>query len=140
MTQVTLELTVDRSGGNFGNVDQSMHRALKSWGEGVAVASGAGGDGGSAGTGDATWLANHFGVSVWTTPGGDFDAAASAVASAGRSGAVAKFTGAGLVADVQAWVDDPGSNFGWFILGDEVTAQRVKRFFSSEAASRSGLD
>ena len=43
---------------------------------------------------------------------------------------------AGMVADVQSWLDDPGSNFGWIILGDEGTSlPTAKRFDSRETAA-----
>jgi hypothetical protein len=40
-----------------------------------------------------------------------------------------------LVADVQAMVSNPASNFGWCVQGNEATLQSVKRFDSREAAA-----
>ncbi|MBL8746907.1 MAG: hypothetical protein JNK58_11190, partial [Phycisphaerae bacterium] len=34
--------------------------------------------------------------------------------------------------EVQSWVVDPGSNFGWLILGNESAPSTAKRFDSRE--------
>ncbi len=39
-----------------------------------------------------------------------------------------------MVADVQEWVNQPTTNFGWCVLGNEVTLQSVKRFESRQAS------
>ena len=36
------------------------------------------------------------------------------------------------MADVQRWLDDPATNFGWLLLGDESENQTTKRFDSKE--------
>ena len=38
-------------------------------------------------------------------------------------GAIGQYTwsSAQMVADVQGWLDNPASNFGWLMLGDEST-------------------
>jgi cytochrome c peroxidase len=41
-------------------------------------------------------------------------------------------TTAGMIADVQAWLDAPQANFGWLLLGNEETWQTAKRFDSRE--------
>ena len=38
-------------------------------------------------------------------------------------------------ADVQSWLDDPASNFGWLVLGDESEIATAKRFDTRESAS-----
>ena len=40
-----------------------------------------------------------------------------------------------MVADVQSWLDNPASNFGWLVLGDESTIATAKRFDTRESAS-----
>jgi hypothetical protein len=40
-----------------------------------------------------------------------------------------------MVADVQSWLNSPGSNFGWLVLGDESVAGSAKRFDTRESAS-----
>lgn len=45
-----------------------------------------------------------------------------------------QWTGPGLVADVQAWLDDPATNFGWLIKGNEFNFPTTKRFDTRENA------
>src|SRR5204862_27855 len=40
-----------------------------------------------------------------------------------------------LVADVQAWVNDAGTNFGWLVQGDEAGIQTARRFDSRETTT-----
>ena len=41
-----------------------------------------------------------------------------------------------MVADVQSWLDNPASNFGWLVLGDETDHRTTaKRFDTRESAS-----
>lgn len=113
----------------------AVYRALASWGEGKSNASGGGGGGGGGGqgaaaqTGDATWLRGLFDTVSWTTPGGDFAAASSAITSVGTDLVAYHWTGAGLVADVQGWVDGTFANHGWLLRGEE-TLSTIRRFGS----------
>ena len=45
-----------------------------------------------------------------------------------------KGTGSGLAADVQFWLDNPSSDFGWILFGEEgsATSTNVKRFDTHE--------
>jgi len=133
---VTLELTVDRSGGNLGDSPFTLHRLNQDWGEGTVDGPSAGGFGGAPDSGDATWSFNFFNSSPWDSPGADFVSTASAEANAGQAGSVAMWTSQGLAADVQRWLDDPSSNFGWLIKSTQEGEQQiVKRFRSSQASS-----
>jgi len=40
-----------------------------------------------------------------------------------------------MVGDVQGWLDDPGSNFGWLLKGDESVDQTAKRFVSKDSSN-----
>ena len=40
-----------------------------------------------------------------------------------------------MVADVQAWLDDPSGNFGWIVVGNEAKNQTAKRFDSKEGGT-----
>jgi hypothetical protein len=127
---VSLQMGVDNS--RPGIFAITAHRLATDWGEGTSTGSGGGGgQPGLASTGDATWRYTFFSNSTWSTNGGDFAAAVSASANAGANGTVT-WSGPGLVADVQAWVDSPASNFGWILVGAEGTAQSVKGFYSRE--------
>ena len=130
-----LEMVVERSGGNFGDVPYGLHRITRAWGEGEAnIPNEPGGLGAPAAVGDATWNDAFFTQESWTTPGGDFVEMATATANAGQQGALVTWEGPGLTADVQAWVANPSGNFGWAIITpEEGILQRVKKFFSAEA-------
>jgi|GEM_PF-837045 len=122
-----------------GNI--TVNKALQNWGEGNSNAGSPGGHGAAAQTNDATWLHNFFNTSFWTTPGGDFSAVPSATAFVEVEGVYHVWSGAGLIADVQAWVSNPANNFGWFIIGNEIDPGSAAKFATSEnATNRPRLD
>lgn len=96
-------------------VAMTGHRVLQSWGEGTSVAAGGGGGGTAATTGDATWLHRFFNTSTWTTAGGDFAAGPSFTGAMPSFGAFTTDDTAAAAADVQAWLANPSSNFGWLL-------------------------
>lgn len=116
-----------------------LHRALQEWGEGNSVAGGEQGTGGPAADGDATWLHAIFdagGASTfWGTPGGDFDAPASASTEIWLP-EFYTWESVQLAADVQAWLDDPSSNHGWLLKIGEGSPSS-KRFNTREDATAS---
>src|SRR5207249_771733 len=63
----------------------------------------------------------------WTTPGGDLVATASASTSVGGVGRY-QWAGAGLTADVQQWLNNPATNSGWILTGNETTGDTAKQF------------
>jgi spore coat protein A len=117
----------------------SLHRLLANWGEGTSDANGDESAGTAAAAGDATWMHRFFNTTPWAVPGGDFAAAASATLSIGTGGVFTTWSGAGLAADVQAWVDSPGSNSGWILRGDEASSADTKRFDSREGHTQGNL-
>ncbi len=125
----TLRLRMSRT--QTGPVDVSTHVVLQAWGEGASDADGNEGVGALAAAGDATWAHTFFDTSFWGVLGGDFLTSPSATTSVDGNGFY-DWTGAGLADDVQAWVNDPGSNFGWLIMGDETQAGTAKRFDSRQ--------
>ena len=68
------------------------------------------------------------------TQGGDFSATVSASQTVGVVGHYT-WSSAQMVADVQSWLDNPASNFGWLVLGDETDIATAKRFDTRESAS-----
>jgi spore coat protein A, manganese oxidase len=128
---LTLYMNKTRSGPQWVH----LHRALANWGEGTSVGPGGGGTGGSATTGSATWFHRFYPGEFWTTSGGEFSPTSSGMTEVGEEGLYYSWTGAGLVADVQAWLNTPSGNFGWVLLGNESTLQTAKRFASREASS-----
>jgi len=132
--QLTLEVDLVPPGAT--GFDVALHRVLADWGEGASVAQGAGGAGAPAVAPDATWLHREFDSVFWATPGGDFAAAPTSTAPVGSgTGPVTFVTAPGLVGDVQAWVNDPGQNFGWILIGEESNAQNARRIGSRENAA-----
>lgn len=129
INSVTLALNMSKTSSGAENI--SLHTALKNWGEGTSNAGANGGKGVMATTGDATWLYTSYNTQQWTTAGGDFTSTASATTSVNGVGSY-QWTGAGLVADVQQWVNSPSTNFGWEVLGNESTADTTKQFDTRE--------
>ena len=130
VTRAELALTVTRT--VSGPQTTELHRVTADWGEGTSNAgSSRDGDGASSSTGDATWIHRFFPDRRWSTAGGDFDAAADATASA-DSGTVTWSSSATLVARVQGWIDNPATNFGWIIVGNETNTATAKEFGSRE--------
>jgi hypothetical protein len=108
----------------------AVHRVLTAWSEGDAFATGGGGA--AAGPGDATWLHASYPTSPWATAGGDFAAQPSASVSVGDVGRYG-WSSAELAADVQRWLDEPATNHGWIVIGDEAAPSTAKRFGARES-------
>jgi hypothetical protein len=127
VTDVRLNLNMSRTRSGDQTVD--LHLVLADWGEASSDAAGQEGGGAPADIGDATWIFAFFSTVSWDSAGGDYAAPVSASAIVGAPG---PYTWAGpqLVTDVQRWVDNPQSNFGWVIIGNEATNQTAKRFDS----------
>jgi hypothetical protein len=108
----------------------TLHRMLADWGEG---ASGSSGGGGTLSTpGDATWIHRFYPDVLWTNAGGDFVSTPSATTSIGMTGETPSWSDPQMVADVQAWVNAPASNYGWMIRGNEIDVQTAKKLASHE--------
>lgn len=133
ITAVSLSLNMSRTGLDTARTIE-LRRLLADWGEGSSHAPGEEGDGAPATTNDATWRHRFFDTLFWTNEGGDFSAMVSASQSVGPLGQYI-WSSAQMVADVQSWLDDPSSNFGWLVLGDESTNLTAKRFDTRESAS-----
>lgn len=125
INSVTLTLHQDSS--NLADASVSLHRLLEGWGEGSSNGLG---NGAPATPGDATWLHRSFNSVLWSTPGGVF-APTSASTTVGGTGFYT-WASPTLVADVQAFVNNPASNFGWLLRGDEGTLSSAKRFHTRE--------
>ncbi len=133
ITAVSLSLNMSRTPTNTAYVLE-LHKLLADWGEGTSMAEGEEGDGAPATPNDATWRHRFFDTIFWSTQGGDFSATVSASQLVGVVGQYT-WSSAQMVADVQAWLDNPASNFGWLVLGDETAIATAKRFDTRESAS-----
>jgi len=145
--QLTLFLNQTGSGASASPTIR-LYRLSNDWGEGSAGGSSNGvsgiGQGFAAGEGDATWNARHFSATtptLWNNPGGDFavaDSAALAIVGTTLNAPYTWGSTPAMVADVQSWLNNSTSNFGWILRSDEEsTASSVRGFWSKEA-SRTG--
>jgi hypothetical protein len=137
VTSATLTLTVAKVN-PFTPVSATfeLHRLLQPWGEGT----GTGFNRGLGATnGEATWIARAFPNDLWSSPGAaaDTDYVATASSSAFIAGpdSYPLSSTAALVADVQSWLDNTNSDFGWILVcTDEATPFTSHRFSSRESA------
>ena len=129
LNTVELEMRVTKEASGPDSVPMSLHRATSPWTEGPSGAGSATGNTFSAGQNDATWYYSSFSNQRWNQAGGDFEATPSATSPVGAT-SMALWTSDEMLADVQQWLDHPETNHGWFLIGDEVTRQSVKRLSS----------
>jgi hypothetical protein len=136
---VTLTLDVVRQPAADGEPSTfGLHRLFFSWGEGDKMPEfeGSPGLGAPATTGEATWQFRFLEGASWTSPGGEVDhefaAAPSSTAFVYGIGDLVEFESTlNLVADVQAWVNNPESNFGWMLMTEDESVRRSARSFAS---------
>ena len=129
-----VSLSMNMSMTPAGPLTVELHKLLADWGEGTSHAPMGEGDGAPATPNDATWRHRFFDSVFWTTQGGDFSATVSASQSVGGTGHYT-WSSAQMVMDVQSWLDNPASNFGWLVLGNEAATATSKRFDTRESAS-----
>lgn len=111
----------------------SLHRLLASWGEGPSNGGDAG-VGAPAQAGDSTWSHRSWPGQTWTERGGDFVATPSSSTQASGWPAPLVWTSTPqLLADVQGWVDQPATNHGWMVIGDDTGTQNAGRLASRES-------
>jgi PEP-CTERM motif-containing protein len=130
ITSASLQLHVSVSDGG-GFPEHTLYTLTADWGEGTSVSSD--GRGASATDNDATWIHRFFNTSqTWVNQGGDFSGTASAKQFIGGVGSY-QFFSPQLAADVQNWLANPASNFGWILIGDEFQTGGSKQFDSRES-------
>jgi hypothetical protein len=150
----SVELLLEMTLSGLGATDQevhTLHRLNRDWGEGTADSThpdppanpNPGGLGAPARDGDATWGQAMHNQDDWDTPGGDFNPVSSASLPINRYNSVfppdniytfRSGSSPGLISDVQAWIDDPATNFGWILIGDESKSRNARRFYSKETS------
>ncbi|MEO5803628.1 MAG: DNRLRE domain-containing protein [Verrucomicrobiota bacterium] len=120
-----------------------LHRLLQPWGEGAKLSNTTGpGRGSPATNNEATWLDRFaFANSPWFLPGAaptndfvSFKSAEQFISDTGSSPYYfSSVSSPQLAADVQLWLDNPGTNFGWLLKSrDETTISTARRFGSRE--------
>jgi hypothetical protein len=133
---LTLKVTgIPGSMGGGGSVSSNfeLRRVASSWGEGDKL----GDRGFPADPGEATWNCRFAPAQRWSTPGAAAPADFSNVVSASQfiagNGAYIFDSTPALVADVQAWLNSPETNFGWILMSQaESTAKTARKFASRE--------
>jgi len=131
VNSVTLLMELVLGAPNSGPRDVTLHRVLASWGQGDSLAFG--GSGIDPEANDATREHRFFPDQLWTSEGGDFDPTILAsVAVNSFAGPVQWTSTPELVSAVQMWVDDPNTNFGLLLRGDELVASTARQFASRE--------
>ncbi len=136
VTNAVLTLKVTKVPGNTGggiavNSTFALHRVLRAWGEGDKL-----GDRGDFATdGEASWNAPIHPAQLWSAPGAaaptDFTAEASAETPVAGKGNYRFGPTLNLLADVQAWVNDPNANFGWLLLSQSEDRPKTARGLGS---------
>lgn len=130
VTRVELSLFVSNFAPAASAVNVNLFRLTADWGESSSRAVSPEGAGGAAQAGDATWLHRFSPGMTWTTPGGDFLPQSSAATTVNAENRSFVWSDPGLVNDVQAWLLNPTTNFGWIIRGNEVATGTAIRFNS----------
>lgn len=133
ISDVSLTLVMNKTISGATNV--SLHRLNEAWGEGASNAgSGADGNGVPAQPGDATWICSFSDglggcTTSWSTSGGVFQIGPSATTSVSGLSPYT-WSSSQMITDVQNWLNNAASNFGWVIIGDEGLPGSAKRFSS----------
>lgn len=138
ITEVSLNFRVNRAN-NSTMRSTGLHALTQDFGEGTSSTTGSHGQGAPSTEGDATWNDAISGTNsvAWNTAGGDYNSTASASTMVGgvASYSISDTLGSQLVSDVQGWLDDPSTNFGWIMIGAEGTNATAKRISSRENSS-----
>jgi len=156
ITSVTMQLTVGQAAGTSGNggtlasaTTISLFNESQAWGQPTNVAGSTSfmgmGHGKAAKTGDATWNDSFYSTTsptptptTWTTAGGDWSSSLTDLADATSTGSPAAVTwsSTAMVTDVQNWLNNPSTNFGWLLKNsDETDATDYLAFWSAQGAA-----
>jgi hypothetical protein len=137
ITAASLRLTLTKTRA-FTTMPITVSRLTADWGEGTSNPTNNEGFGAPALTGDTTWTHRVYPSTRWATDGGEFVATASAttVVPATTTGSHT-WSGAGLIADVQAWKNGTQPNFGWIMMGSETASGTARRYASRTNGSAS---
>jgi len=125
INSVTLTLTITR-GGNNADSTMTLHPLNAAWVEGVEDCGVRGGGQGAPSTGGVTWN---------TMPGFGASSGGAAIVDADPAVWSGTVVTDPMVIDVQGWLDNPGNNNGWMVIGDENNPNTTRRFGSREGST-----
>lgn len=107
------------TGGSRSAYNHGLHRLLKDWNES-----------------EATWNLRLLPSTGWVAGGGqeddDYLSTPSAIAPIDIAPTTNDFSSPGMVADVQLWVSDPATNFGWMVIAVDGQLGSGKQLGSRE--------
>lgn len=121
VTSVSVEVTASVVASSLFAHTHLLHRISQDWTE--------------AGAG---WTDTGVGGGGWENIGGDFDPASDASVSVSGTGTYSFNSTPALVATVQAWAANAGTNFGWVLrsaVEDEAGTRTGRRFLTRESAA-----
>jgi hypothetical protein len=133
---VTLTLTLTKNGA-AGTAAFSLNPLLAAWSAGTSSGSGLGG---APTPGSATWNYSSFNTNLWASAGGAIGASSGTTNIGTSIGSTYTFASqSGMVADVQGWLDSPGTNFGWALkaVNESPNIVSAKELGSLESAPSS---
>jgi hypothetical protein len=141
INSVTLQLVdVSSPMGTLSASNFELHRMLVSWVEGNKGGSGGNRNGATATAGESTWLYRNYNTNFWTGgfgggAGSDYATTISGTKLINVAGQTNTWNNTpALMSDVQLWLDDPGSNFGWMLLSDgQGNGGTARRFGTRES-------
>ena len=139
INSVILTLHMSKARFSSGTQTVGLYPLLADWGEGTSNADLTPGQGATATTNDATWTYRFYNTATWNTQGGDFATTASATTGVGGVDFYTWGSTPQMVANVQNWLNNSTSNFGWLVRGNETQTGTAKGFDSgdnSTAANR----
>ena len=133
-------------GGGGGTSTIQLHDLTDSWGYPQPQLPpsdnlGGTGQGIPAMTGDVTWDTRFFNESPalpWSSPGGDFWVIDASLPVTGPLNTSWVWSSPTMVNDVQGWLNDPSTDFGWILVNaDEVDPTDFRAFYSRNALTPS---
>jgi hypothetical protein len=127
---LSAELRVNVSMAVGGPQPATVHEVLRSWGEGESRASGPEGEGGTATSGDATWLHAYYPDQNWQVAGGDYAGTILTETTIDLQGSYTFESTQAFVLLIQEWQTSPETNFGIMIRGNESQQRVAKRLDS----------
>ena len=134
VTSVKLHVHVSLEDSDATLIDLS--RLTSDWGEGDSDAAGDETEGANSEPDDATWAHRFWDLFTWDNPGGDFSETPSEQLLIDSPGYYTFGSNLSMVADVQEWLTQPETNFGWIMIGDE----RIRNFKRFDSRNHSNPD